>query len=137
LRFAQERRRSADRAALSTIYGRPMPMADGLLIERAADHALRCWRQRDHGAHGFRSTASTLLNDEGVFTNDVEAQLDRTWRKSFANRTSLARVTKTISQVAMTARSIMPNAGVCAALSDRLVSLREGASAVSLRRSAA
>jgi hypothetical protein len=30
----------------------------------------------DHGAHGFRSTASTLLNEEGAFVSDVvEVQL--------------------------------------------------------------
>ena len=30
----------------------------------------------DHCAHGFRSTASTLLNEEGAFDGDiVEAQL--------------------------------------------------------------
>lgn len=30
----------------------------------------------DHCAHGFRSTASTLLNEEGAFNGDVvEAQL--------------------------------------------------------------
>jgi hypothetical protein len=33
----------------------------------------------DHRAHVFRSTASTLLNEKGVLTADVEAQLARTW----------------------------------------------------------
>jgi hypothetical protein len=28
----------------------------------------------DHCAHGFRSTASTLLNEEGAFDGDVVAQ---------------------------------------------------------------
>lgn len=36
----------------------------------------------NHCAHGFRSTASTLLNEEGTFDGDVmEAQLARDTKK--------------------------------------------------------
>lgn len=43
----------------------------------AADLGLRYWpRSGDHRAHGFRSTALTLLNEEGAFDGDVvEVQL--------------------------------------------------------------
>jgi hypothetical protein len=44
-------------------------------LKGAADHGPRYW-PRDHCAHGLRSTASTLLNEEGAFDGDiVEAQL--------------------------------------------------------------
>jgi hypothetical protein len=41
----------------------------------------------DHCAHGFRSTASTLLNEEGAFDDDVmEAQLARNTKKKTRQR---------------------------------------------------
>jgi hypothetical protein len=118
--------------------GRPMPMADALFTERAADHGLRCWRQQrplrarlpldrvnvaQREGRAYRRCGSSTRQDVVKVPRDC--------------RTSLARVTKTRSQVAITVRPIMPNARVCSALSDRLVSLREGASAVSLCRSVA
>ena len=40
----------------------------------------------DHCAHGFRSTASTLLNEEAAFDGDVvEAQLDHDTEKKSAD----------------------------------------------------
>ena len=46
----------------------------------------------DHCAHGLRSTASTLLNEEGAFDGDiVEAQLARTRRKKRRRRDEVVR----------------------------------------------
>ena len=73
----------------------------------------------DHCAHGFRSTASTLLNEEGAFDgNVVEAQLAHdTEKKSAGGATrwcsaSLARATRTRSAATITVRPIGPNACV-------------------------
>src|SRR5258708_11669954 len=46
----------------------------------------------DHRAHGFRSTASTLLNEEGAFDGHVvEAQLVTTRRKKRRRRDEVVR----------------------------------------------
>ena len=47
----------------------------------------------DHGVHGFRSTASTLLNEEGAFDGDVvEARLaHHTEEKKRRRRDEVAR----------------------------------------------
>ena len=73
----------------------------------------------DHCAHGFRSAASTLLNEEGAFDGDVvEAQLAHdTEKKSAGGATrwcgaSLARATRTRSAASITVRPIGPNACV-------------------------
>src|SRR5712691_3524768 len=67
----------------------------------------------DHCAHGFRSSASTLLNEEGVFDGDVvEAQLAHdTEKKSAGGATrwcgaSLARATRTRSAASITVRRL-------------------------------
>jgi len=71
----------------------------------------------DHCAHGFRSTASTLLNEEGAFDGDVvEAQLAHdTEEKSAGGGTrwcgaSLAMATRTRSAASITVRPIGPSA---------------------------
>ena len=71
----------------------------------------------DHCAHGFRSTASTLLNEEGAFDGDVvEPQLAYdTEEKSAGGETrwcgaSLARATRTRSAASITVRPIGPSA---------------------------
>ena len=68
----------------------------------------------DHWAHGFRSTASTLLNEEGAFDGDVvEAQFAHdTEKKSAGGVTrwcgvSLARVTRTRSAASITVRRLL------------------------------
>ena len=72
----------------------------------------------DHCAHGLRSTASTLLNEEGAFDgNIVEAQLaDDTEKKKRRRRgevvPGLARATRTRSAASITVRPIEPNACV-------------------------
>jgi hypothetical protein len=67
----------------------------------------------DHCAHGFRSTASTLLNEEGAFDGDVaEAQLAHdTEEKSDGGAmrwcgASLARATRTRFAAFIIARPI-------------------------------
>ena len=71
----------------------------------------------DHCAHGFRSTASTLLNEEGAFDGDVvETQLAHDTEKKSAGGAarwcgaSLARATRTRSAASITVRPIGPNA---------------------------
>ena len=73
----------------------------------------------DHRAHSFRSTASTLLNEEGAFDDHVaEAQLAHdTEEKDAGGATrwygaSLARATRTRSAASITVRLIGPNACV-------------------------
>ncbi|OKO86009.1 hypothetical protein AC629_17470 [Bradyrhizobium sp. NAS80.1] len=73
----------------------------------------------DHCTHGFRSTASTLLNEEGAFDGDVmEAQLARdTKKKSTGDATrwcgaSLAMTTRTRFAASITVLPIEPNASV-------------------------
>lgn len=84
-----------------------------------ADHDLRYWPWRDHCAHGFRSTASTLLNEEGAFDGDVvEAQLGHDTEKKSASGTtrwcgaSLEGATRTRSAASVTVRPIGSNARV-------------------------
>lgn len=139
LRFAQDRRRTADRAALSAIYW--TSNADGRRSTNVQQHTERAAAMLAPAA----TTARTASARPRQPCSTRRACLPTMWKLNSPRRgespsrrrTSLARVTKTRSQVAITVRPIMPNACVCAALSDRLVSLREGASAVSLRRSAA
>ena len=73
----------------------------------------------DHCAHGFRSTASTLLNEEGAFDGDVvETQLAHDTEKKSAGGAarwwgaSLARATRTRSATSITVRPVGPNACV-------------------------
>ncbi len=73
----------------------------------------------DHCVRGFRSTASTLLKEEGAFDGDVvEAQLAHdTEEKSAGGATrwcgaSLARATRTRSAASITVRPIGPNSCV-------------------------
>jgi hypothetical protein len=70
-------------------------------------------------AHGLRSTASTLLHEEGAFDGHiVEGQLAHdTEKKSDGGATrsrdaSLARATRTRSAASITVRPIAPNACV-------------------------
>ena len=73
----------------------------------------------DHCAHGFRSTASTLFNEEGAFDGDVvEARLAHDREEKSAGgatrwcRASLARATRTRSAASITVRPNGPNACV-------------------------
>ncbi len=70
----------------------------------------------DHCAHGFRSTASTLLNEEGAFDGDVvESQLAHdTEEKSGGDATrwcgaNLARATRTRFAASITVQLIGPS----------------------------
>jgi hypothetical protein len=72
-----------------------------------------------HCAHGFRATASTLLNEEGAFGGDVvEAQLAHgTEKKAPAARrggcgATSARATKTTSAASIIVQPIGPTACV-------------------------
>src|SRR5882724_2189119 len=98
----------------------------------------------DHCAHGLRSTASTLLNEEGAFDGDiVEAQLARTRRKKRRRRDEVVprqlgkgdktKIRGIYSRPAYWAQRMR----LMQHWSDCFDSLRDGASAVSLRRSAA
>jgi len=99
----------------------------------------------DHCAHGFRSTASTLLNEEGAFDGDVvEPQFAYdTEEKSAGGETrwcgaSLARGDKNkIRGIYNRAAYWAERVRLMQHWSDRLDSLRHGAPAISLRRSAA
>jgi integrase len=71
----------------------------------------------DHRAHGFRLTASTLLNEEDVFDGHiVEAQLAHSTEKKSAGGTTrwcgatLARATRMRSAGSITVQAIAPNA---------------------------
>ena len=98
----------------------------------------------DHCAHGFRSTVSTLLNEEGAFDGDVvEAQLAHDTRKKRRRRDEVVRrqlgkgdknkIRGIYNRAAYWAERVR----LMQHWSDRLDSLRDGAPAVSLRRSAA
>ena len=98
----------------------------------------------DHCAHGFRSTASTLLNKEGAFDGDVvEAQLAHDTEKKApaarrGGRRQLGKGDKNkIRGIYNRAAYWAERVRLMQHWSDRLDSLRDGAPAVSLRRSAA
>lgn len=64
--------------SLSTKYCFPSPKKDAPLTESATRYALRKigYQRADVTLHGFRSTASTILNESGLFRRDViERQL--------------------------------------------------------------
>ncbi len=57
-------------------YDDAVPMSDNTLNKALRIMGYATGPGGDHCAHGFRSTASTLLNEEGAFDGDVvEAQL--------------------------------------------------------------
>ena len=67
---------SADRAICWTSNDDGVPMSDNTLNKALRIMGCDTGPGGDHCAHGFRSTASTLLNEEGAFDGDVvEAQL--------------------------------------------------------------
>jgi len=62
----------------------------------------------DHCAHGFRSTASTLLNEEGAFDGDVvEAQLAHDTEKKIAGDATSARGDEHKIAASITARNAL------------------------------
>ena len=94
----------------------------------------------DHCAHDFRSTASNLLNEKGAFADDVvEAQLAHdTEKKAPAARRQVgkgdeSKIPGIYNRAAYCAERVL----LMQHWSDRLDSLRDGAPAVSLRRSVA
>src|SRR5712672_3390091 len=99
----------------------------------------------DHCAHGFRSTASTLLNEEGAFDGDVvEAQLAHdTEEKKRRRRDEVVRrqlgkgdkkqIRGIYQRAAYSAERVIHNQH----WAHRLDSLRDGAPVVPLRNSAA
>jgi hypothetical protein len=110
----------------------------------AADQGYDADPDGDHCAHGFRSTASTLFNEEGAFDGDVVGtQLAHdTEKKSAGGATrwcgaSLARPKNKIRGIYNRATYWAEHVRLMQHRSDRLDSLRDGAPAVSLRRSAA
>lgn len=77
-----------------------------------------CDRGGGHCAHGFRATASTLLNEEGAFGGDVvEARLAHGTEKGAGGETrwcgaTSARATKTTSAASIIVQPIGPTACV-------------------------
>jgi len=68
--------KSADRATLIRDLLNLVPMSDNTLNKPLQFLGCDTGPGGDHCAHGFRSTASTLLNEEGAFDSDVvEVQL--------------------------------------------------------------
>jgi hypothetical protein len=110
-----------------------------------ADYGLHTGPGGDHCAHGFRATASTLLNEEGAFDGDaVEAQLAHDTEKKSAGGAarwcgaSLGKGDKNkIRGIYNRAAYWTGRVRLMQHWSDRLDNLRDGAPAVSLRRSAA
>ncbi len=126
-------------------YDDDVPMSDNTLNKALRIMGYDTGPGGDHCAHGFRSTASTLLNEEGAFDGDVvEAQLAHdTDKKKRRRRDEVVR-----RQLGKCDKNKIRGIYNCAAYwaermrlmqhwADRLDSLRDGAPAVSLRRSAA
>ena len=99
----------------------------------------------DHCAHGFRATASTLLNEEGAFDGDVvEAQLTHDTEEKKRRRRGevvwrqLGRGDKNkIRGIYNRAAYWTERGGLMQHWADRLDGLRDSASVAPLRKSAA
>jgi len=80
--------KSADRATLIRDLLNLVPMSDNTLNKPLQFLGCDTGPGGDHCAHGFRSTASTLLNEEGAFDSDVvEVQLAHDTEKKRRRRT--------------------------------------------------
>lgn len=105
LRFAQERRRCAVTQRYPQSTGRPMPIANGLLTERAADYGLRCWWQQRPLRARLPLDRVNLAQREGrVYRRCGSSTRQDVVKIPRDCRTSLARMTKTRSQAAITVR---------------------------------
>ena len=97
----------------------------------------------DHRAHGFRSTASTLLNEKGAFDGDVvesnsPTRREKCWRRDEVVRRQLGKGDKNkICGIYDRAAYWAERVRLMQHWSDRRDSLRDGEPAVLLRRSAA
>jgi integrase len=126
-------------------YDDDVPMSDNTLNKALRIMGYDTAPGGDHCAHGFRSTASTLLNEEGAFDGDiVEAQLahdtdeKKRRRRDEVVRRQLAKGDKNkIRGIYNRAAYWAERLRLMQHWADRLDSLRDGAPAVSLRGSAA
>ena len=126
-------------------YDDDVPMSDSTLNKALRIMGYDTGPGGDHCAHGFRSTASTLLNEEGAFDGDVvEAQLahdteeKKRRRRDEVVRRQLGKGDKNkIRGIYNRAAYWAERVRLVQHWADRLHSLRDGAPAVSLRRSAA
>src|SRR5262245_46847736 len=104
---------SADPQSAGRVNDDGVPMSDSTLHKALRIMGYDTGPGSDHCAHSFRSTVSTLLNEEGAFDGDVvEAQLAYdTEEKSAGGGTrwcgaSLARATRTRSAASISVRPV-------------------------------
>jgi integrase len=122
-----------------------VPMSDATLNKALRIMGYDTGPGGDHCAHGFRSTASTLLNEEGAFDGDVvEAQLahdtdeKKRRRRDEVVRRQLGKGDKNkIRGIYNRAAYWTERVRLMQHWADRLDSLRDGAPVVSARKSAA
>jgi integrase len=126
-------------------YDDDVPMSDNTLNKALRIMGYDTGPGGDHCAHGFRSTASTLLNEEGAFDGDVvEAQLahdtdekkrrrrdEVVWRQLGKGDKNKIRGIYNRAAYWTERRRLMQH------WADRLDCLRDGASLVPVRKSAA
>jgi integrase len=126
-------------------YDDDVPMSDSTLNKALRIMGYDTGPGGDHCAHGFRSTASTLLNEEGAFDGDVvEAQLSHNTeekkqrRRNEVVRRQLGKGDKNkIRGIYNRAAYWAERVRLMQHWADRLDSLRDGASVVPVRKSAA
>ena len=126
-------------------YDDDVPMSDSTLNKALRIMGYDTGPGGDHCAHGFRSTASTLLNEEGAFDGDVvEAQLahdteeKKRRRRDEVVRRQLGKGDKNkIRGIYNRAAYWAERVRLMQHWADRLDSLRDGAPVVPLRKSEA
>jgi integrase len=125
-------------------YDDDVPMSDSTLNKALRIMGYDTGPGGDHCAHGFRSTASTLLNEDGAFDGDVvEAQLahdteEKKRRRAEVVRRQLGKGDKNkIRGIYNRAAYWAERVRLMQHWADRLDSLRDAAPVVPLRKSAA